>query len=167
VVYTLAHHWESPEILQRYRVLDVASCAIAQEYIKAEAYFSKEDNALNQNWLRSRAWILGNFRGFRISLRKADKLGFRIMNLRHTPVQISPCRSCPFAGKKPVQLSSERYAEFIENLCGNGQHFCHSASDRKICRGGRNIQLRWLFASNMISEPTDDAFYEALDRFIN
>ena len=37
--------------------LDVASCAIAQKYIKASAYFSKENNALNQNWSLPAIWM--------------------------------------------------------------------------------------------------------------
>lgn len=85
------------------------------------------------------------------------------MNLRNISVQINPCKTCPFEGKEPLQLSPERYHELIENLLGNGQHFCHSVNNKMICRGGRNIQLRWLCAIKALPEPTDEAFNEAID----
>ena len=80
------------------------------------------------------------------------------MDLSKTKVQKYPCQTCPFEGETPINLSVEKYQEFIENLMGRGQHFCHSANNQKICRGGRNIQLRWLCAIGALAEPTDKAF---------
>lgn len=55
--------------------------------------------------------------------------------LRNYPVQIKPCRTCPFAGKEPIVLTPEKYQHYITNLMGNGQHFCHSVKNKAICRG--------------------------------
>ena len=87
-------------------------------------------------------------------------------DLRTYPVQDKPCKTCPFEGETPIQLAPERYVYFINNLAGNGQHLCHSVKDKAICRGGRNIQLRMLCAMNLISEPTDEAFNEAMEKAI-
>lgn len=78
------------------------------------------------------------------------------------PVQAKPCRTCPFAGSNPIPLPPERYTQLINNLNGNGQHFCHSADNRKICRGGRDIQLRLLCSYGLLDEPTDEAFNQAI-----
>jgi len=88
------------------------------------------------------------------------------MNLSEMPVQKKPCNTCPFAGANPVQLSEARYRECIENLVGfqPGQHLCHSADNEKICRGGRDIQLRYFYAIGVISKPTDEAFQEAVEK---
>lgn len=89
------------------------------------------------------------------------------MDLRNFPVQAMPCKTCPFEGINPIALPPERYAELLKNLMGNGQHFCHSADNSKICRGGRNIQLKWLCAVGALSEPTDKAFNEAINDAIS
>ena len=88
-------------------------------------------------------------------------------DLRTYPVQPKPCKSCPFEGERPVEVSPERHQYFIDNLCGKGQHLCHSAANKMICRGGRNIQLRWLCAVGMIPEPTDEAFNAAMNEALN
>jgi hypothetical protein len=59
-------------------------------------------------------------------------------DLRTYPVQDKPCRTCPFAGRKPVKLSSDRYKELLNNLLGKKQHLCHSVNNKAICRGGRD-----------------------------
>jgi hypothetical protein len=87
-------------------------------------------------------------------------------DLRACPVQKSPCSSCPFAGKYPVQLSLVSMAKYIENLCGKGQHFCHSTNNKTICRGGRDIQLRWLCSIGMLQEATDEAFDCAINEAV-
>lgn len=70
--------------------------------------------------------------------------------LRYMPVQKKPCKTCPFAGEVPVKLHPERQMELTQNLvqCA-GQHLCHSANNQKICRGGREIQLRLLCAMGL------------------
>lgn len=86
--------------------------------------------------------------------------------MRTYPVQKSSCRTCPFAGKEPLIISTSNFIEYLENLMGNGQHICHSTS-RNICRGGRDIQLRWLCKIGMLDEPTDAAFDRAVDDALN
>lgn len=88
-------------------------------------------------------------------------------DLSQMEVQERPCKTCPFAGEEPVQLSRERYAELVDNLLGNGQQFCHSADNQKICRGGRDIQLRWLCAMGYLEEPTDEMFNQKMQEIIN
>lgn len=67
-------------------------------------------------------------------------------DLRTYPVQPTPCVSCPFAGKRPVRLVPEDYAKYVANLLQEGgQHFCHTVNNTAICRGGRDLQLRYFF----------------------
>lgn len=84
-------------------------------------------------------------------------------DLRTYPVQQKPCKTCPFEGEKPLPIMPERYSGFIDNLAGKGQHLCHSAGNKAICRGGRNIQLRILCAMGMLDHPTDDEFEKAIN----
>jgi hypothetical protein len=65
-------------------------------------------------------------------------------DLRTYPVQEKPCKTCPFSGEKPLPLSPSDLVMYYQNLMGNGQHICHSTNNTKICRGGRDIQLKWL-----------------------
>ena len=84
-------------------------------------------------------------------------------DLRTYPVQEKPCKTCPFSGEKPLPLSLSDLVMYYQNLMGNGQHICHSTNNTQICRGGRNIQLKWLCAVGMLDEPTDDAFNQAVE----
>ena len=83
-------------------------------------------------------------------------------DMRTYPVQQSPCYSCPFAGEKPLEISSENMNGYLNNLFGHGQHICHS-TQQHICRGGRDLQLRWLCAIGLLDESTDEAFDRAVD----
>ena len=84
-------------------------------------------------------------------------------DLRTYPVQQIPCKTCPFTGTNPLTLALDDLVSYYQNLLGNGQHFCHSVSNTKICRGGRNIQLKWLCAIGMLDTPTDEAFDKAVN----
>ncbi len=88
-------------------------------------------------------------------------------DLRTYPVQDKPCKTCPFAGTNPLTLPLNDLVDYYQNLLGNGQHFCHSANNTKICRGGRNIQLRWLCSMGMLEEPTDEAFDKAINEALS
>lgn len=88
-------------------------------------------------------------------------------DMRDYPVQQQPCRTCPFEGEDALELSPESYAGYIQNLMGQGQHICHSSNRTRVCRGGRNIQLRWLCGTGQLSEPTDEAFNKAVDDAMN
>ncbi|MCT7965115.1 hypothetical protein NG799_02050 [Laspinema sp. D1] len=84
-------------------------------------------------------------------------------DLRQVPVQDKPCRTCPFAGQNPIPLEPERYAQYLMPLVkGSSQHLCHSANDKKVCRGGRDIQLRMFYCKGVITAPTDEAFNETI-----
>ena len=78
------------------------------------------------------------------------------------PVQQSPCRTCPFEGKSPINLTSESKATYTNNVASlRGQHFCHSVDNKMICRGGRNLMLQSLLEHGLIAEATDQAYEEA------
>lgn len=79
--------------------------------------------------------------------------------------QPKPCKTCPWAGESPIQLTEERMIKLTQNLTSS-THLCHSSKDRLICRGGREIQLRWLYLKGFISEPTDQALNEAFDKYL-
>lgn len=78
-------------------------------------------------------------------------------------VRREACETCPFAGRKPIELAAHRMDEIVAYL-GQGQnHMCHSdRTDRTVCRGGRTVQLRLLFIRGIISSPTDEALAEAM-----
>ena len=88
-------------------------------------------------------------------------------DLRTYPVQQIPCKTCPFTGTNPLTLALDDLVSYYQNLLGNGQHFCHSVSNTKICRGGRNIQLKWLCAIGMLDTPTDEAFDKAVNEALS
>jgi hypothetical protein len=89
-----------------------------------------------------------------------------MMSLSQFEVQKKPCYSCPFAGERPVKLSEERYAYFIQMIAQGRQHLCHSANNKKICRGGRDIQLRVFCAQGYLDEPTDEAFNQKVEEVL-
>ena len=78
------------------------------------------------------------------------------------PVQQSPCRTCPFEGKSPINLTPKSKATYTDNVANlRGQHFCHSVDNKMICRGGRNLMLQSLLEHGLIAEATDQAYEEA------
>lgn len=80
-------------------------------------------------------------------------------NLLQMPVQAHPCITCPFEGEKPIALTRKEYVNYLNKIVNlESQHFCHSARNQMLCRGGRNILLRVLCAQGFIAEPTDAAF---------
>ena len=86
-------------------------------------------------------------------------------DLAKMPVQIHPCRTCPFEGKEPLALEPEDYAKVLGAIVNlESQHLCHSAENKMLCRGGRNILLRVLCGYGFISEPTDTAFEAARNK---
>lgn len=83
-------------------------------------------------------------------------------DLSQMPVQIHPCMTCPFEGEKPLVLTPKSYARYVANIVNlEGQHRCHSANNKMLCRGGRNLLLRVLCAYSLITAPTDAAFSAA------
>jgi hypothetical protein len=85
-------------------------------------------------------------------------------DLSKMPVQVNPCKTCPFEGSRRSILSPEsqaRYTQKILNL--ESQHLCHSVNNTMLCRGGRTLLLKVLTVLGAIEEPSDRAFDEARD----
>lgn len=81
------------------------------------------------------------------------------------PVQPTLCKTCPFASTNPIELSPKRYNEIYQNVVKfEGNHLCHSVNNEKICRGGRDIQIKIARAFGWISEPTNEAFEAEMKR---
>lgn len=75
--------------------------------------------------------------------------------------QTKACYNCPFASRNPLPLDPNTYQTII-NYLGEGQnHICHN-SKNKVCRGGREVQLKIFCAQGWIEEPTDAALAEAM-----
>lgn len=88
-------------------------------------------------------------------------------DMRTYPVQKSACKTCPFAGKEPIQLLPENLSKYLNNLLSlDGQHICHT-TQANICRGGRDIQLRILCGIGLLNEPTDIAFEQEVEKHCN
>jgi len=76
-----------------------------------------------------------------------------------TPIQKTPCKTCPFAGSNPIALEPESLHNYYQNIVQlRGSHVCHSARKTTICRGGRDITLKVLTAMRLLAEPTDEEF---------
>lgn len=81
------------------------------------------------------------------------------MDLSQMLVQTHPCETCPFEGSEPIALEPEDYAKYVSKIANlESQHLCHSAKNKMLCRGGRNLLLRVLCSYGLIHEPTDAAF---------
>lgn len=91
------------------------------------------------------------------------------LNLIKKEVQKTPCKTCPFAGESPIKLSQERMDYLYKQLLEfRSQHLCHSSKNNsKICRGGREIQLRLLYVRGAIESPTDESFEKATKEALN
>lgn len=88
-------------------------------------------------------------------------------DLMFAPVQKNPCKTCPFIWREGrTGLSTEKYKHYVENLQAGNHHFCHSADNNMICRGGRIIQLKIFTAFGWISEPTDEALQFSYRKYL-
>ena len=76
-----------------------------------------------------------------------------------TPIQKTPCKTCPFAASNPIALEPESLANHYQNIVQlQGSHVCHSARETTICRGGRNLTLKVLTVMGLLKEPNDKEF---------
>ena len=91
----------------------------------------------------------------------------REIDAKTMPCQSAPCVSCPFSGEKPIALSAERLTEIYNQVVNfNGSHLCHSAGNKRLCRGARNLQIKLAYeVFGAIDAPTDEAFQNALERY--
>jgi hypothetical protein len=79
--------------------------------------------------------------------------------ITNMPVMKQPCLSCPFEGKKPVDLTDcEKMRVFADVKDLKGQHLCHSVHDQMICRGGRNLLFKYLVEKGLLVNGTDEEF---------
>ena len=90
--------------------------------------------------------------------RLRSTLGMKVMTVA--------CSTCPFAGAQN-SLPAETINFYAEKLIKfQNQHLCHSVDDKKICRGGRDLQLRLLRVWGIINEMTDEAFDRKAKEFL-
>lgn len=74
-----------------------------------------------------------------------------------------PCRTCPFAGAEPLQISEEARGEIIKYVSEGKNHLCHSDdTNQTVCRGGRDMFLRIATLKGYIEAPTDAALEKAM-----
>jgi hypothetical protein len=89
----------------------------------------------------------------------------RKLRTRKLPAGITvmpkPCSTCPFATKSGATLGEglTNYVEQVVTL--QSQHLCHSARNKKLCRGARDLMLRVMTCMKLIDAPTDEAFNRA------
>ncbi|MDJ0515505.1 MAG: hypothetical protein AAGJ08_13835 [Cyanobacteria bacterium P01_H01_bin.35] len=74
-----------------------------------------------------------------------------------------PCRTCPFAGDEPLDITEGARQEIVSYVIAGTNHLCHSdESNQTVCRGGRDIYLRVATMIGAIKAPTDEALAEAM-----
>ena len=84
------------------------------------------------------------------------------------PVMKTACSTCPFVNGHKSGLAGDSINEYTDSLVRfDSQHLCHTADNKAICRGGRELQLRLLAAFGIISEATDAAFDAATREALN
>lgn len=78
------------------------------------------------------------------------------------------CATCPFSGAHRPNVGAQAHADFTDSLVNmRSQHLCHTVNNKKICRGGRDLQLKVLVTIGILPEPTDAAFNRKLDEVMN
>lgn len=72
------------------------------------------------------------------------------------------CGTCPFSAGG-IELTPEKMRQIAVYLSRGKNHYCHSdRTNRTICRGGRDLQLRLWTSQRIIAEPTDEALAAAM-----
>lgn len=70
----------------------------------------------------------------------------------------APCATCPFSGGQH-HLRPEAQAEYVWKVVTyKSQHLCHTADNKKLCRGARTLMLKVMVAQGILTEATDEAF---------
>ena len=70
-----------------------------------------------------------------------------------------PCADCPFHGG--VELTPEYMNYIIDYLSEGVNHICHT-TNKHICHGGRELQLKIFVAQGKIKEPTNESLFESM-----
>ncbi len=77
------------------------------------------------------------------------------------------CSTCPFSSSKH-HIEPDAHARYTQSLVTfQGQHLCHTVNNKKICRGGRDTQLKVLCALGILTKPTDDEFNKKKEEVLN
>jgi len=75
------------------------------------------------------------------------------------PVMKARCKTCPFNENGSIEVRNAVLSRITEN----SQH-CHGSgwpNATHLCRGARDVQLKWMHRLGVISEPTDEAWKTA------
>lgn len=74
------------------------------------------------------------------------------------------CKTCPFK-RGGVELRPSAMAEIFQYLGEGANHLCHqNRSNTTICLGGRTWQLELWHKRGWITEPTNEALFEEMQR---
>lgn len=88
------------------------------------------------------------------------------------PLRKTMCATCPFRAGSPTAYLA---ADLAASAISEASRICHSTGSNNafhrqtglpehICRGARDVQLRFMAAAGVIDAPTDDAWNEARTR---
>jgi hypothetical protein len=85
--------------------------------------------------------------------------------MKPMPVQLEMCATCPWRHGSP---HANRVAGLSISALNDGSRICHSTGSNgihrrtgkpeRLCRGARDLQLRWFAAIGFLPEPTDAAW---------
>lgn len=80
-------------------------------------------------------------------------------------VRKQKCATCPWRDGSPVEELRPQLA--VTGIL-ESNHFCHQEQIRGkdptwLCRGTRNLQLRYFYEVGVLDEPTDEAWAKALE----
>lgn len=71
-----------------------------------------------------------------------------------------PCTGCPFHDGG-VELTPEYMSHVIQYLSEGVNHICHT-TNKHVCHGGRELQLKMFVAQGKIEKPTNESLFEAM-----
>lgn len=88
-----------------------------------------------------------------------------ISELNPNLVRKKMCRSCPYRDSDRLPLTNE----LIRDTIRQGDQPCQNErikgqSEIYVCRGSRNVQLKFYYAVGVLSKPTDACFEKDFER---
>lgn len=89
-----------------------------------------------------------------------------LVQIKRSALKKTQCASCPFrdagTGRHGgIVLSPGAFEKICRKVISGTNHLCHS-TDKHICYGGRELQLRVLCSKGFIEAPTNEAFDKAM-----
>lgn len=88
-----------------------------------------------------------------------------MIRLKNTLVRKTQCASCVFKAEQDggIQLAPGRREEIHAMVLRGINQLCHhDLTNKTVCRGGRDLQLRVWAALGIIEAPTDEALVNAM-----